>query len=228
MDPFELEPAAEGRTDTSEHDELWTVGRVCLWPNALFTGNHIEYRVPIDDENTLSINWAFNRVPKEREPYVQGRIPTWQGPIADEKTGRWITSHVMNQDFVTWVGQGRIADRSREYLGPSDGGIVMIRRRFLRDLDAVARGEDPKAVIREPARNRAIRLPVADRRPLIDGLTRAEMLRDPLSRRGLEGYIFQTGQPPEVRDAFLAAMGFNGAEFAPPDNLFDPLAPAPR
>ncbi|HJZ18058.1 MAG TPA: aromatic ring-hydroxylating dioxygenase subunit alpha, partial [Stellaceae bacterium] len=216
------------RSDTSEHDELWTIGRVCLWPNALFTGNHIEYRVPIDDENTLSITWTFSRVPKEREPYVQNRIPTWQGPIADPNTGRWITSHVMNQDFVTWVGQGRIADRSQEYLGPSDSGVVMIRRRFLRDLDAVARGEDPKAVIRDPARNRTILLPVADRLPLIDGLTRAEMLRDPLSRRGLEGYIFQTGQPPEVRDAFLAAMGFNGAEFAPPDDLFDPLAPAPR
>ena len=148
--------------------------------------------------------------------------------MADEKTGRWITSHVMNQDFVIWVGQGQIADRGREYLGPSDGGIVMIRRRFLRDLDALARDEDPKAVIRDPARNRSIRLPVADRRSLSEGLTRAEMLRDPLSRRGLEGYVFQTGQPPEVRDAFLAAMGFNGAEFAPPDDLFDPLTPAPR
>jgi hypothetical protein len=66
----------------------------------------------MDDENTLSITWTLSRVPKEREPYVQDRIPTWQGPIADENTGRWITSHVMNQDFVTWVGQGRIADRS--------------------------------------------------------------------------------------------------------------------
>jgi hypothetical protein len=54
------------------------------------------------------------------------------------------------------------------------------------------------------------------------------MLGDPLSRRGLEGYIFQTGQPPEVRDAFLAAMGFNGAEFAPLNDFFDLLAPAPR
>ena len=216
------------RADTTEHDELWTIGRVCLWPNALFTGNHIEYRVPVDDENTLSITWAFSRVPKEREPYVQYRIPTWQGPIADASTGRWITSHVMNQDFVTWVGQGRMADRSREHLGPSDQGIVMIRRRFLRDLEAIARGEDPKAVIRDPALNHAIRLPVADRRPLNDGLTRAEMLRDPLSRRGLEGYVFQTGQPPEVREAFLAAMGFNGAEFARSGDPFDPLAPAPR
>jgi 5,5'-dehydrodivanillate O-demethylase oxygenase subunit len=134
----------------------------------------------------------------------------------------------MNQDFVTWVGQGRIADRSREHLGPSDQGIVMIRRRFLRDLEAIARGEDPKGVIRDPALNRAIRLPVADRQPLDDGLTRAEMLRDPLSRRGLEGYVFQTGQPPEVREAFLAAMGFNGAEFARSGDPFDLLAPAPR
>ena len=26
------------REDTTEEDELWTVGRVCLWPNCLFTG----------------------------------------------------------------------------------------------------------------------------------------------------------------------------------------------
>ena len=97
---------------------MWTVGRVCLWPNGLFTGNHVEFRVPVDDENTLSVMWHFSRVPQEREPYVQNSIPTWQGPIADPTTGRWITSHVMNQDFVTWVGQGRIADRSQEYLAP--------------------------------------------------------------------------------------------------------------
>jgi 5,5'-dehydrodivanillate O-demethylase len=216
------------RDDTTEHDELWTVGRVCLWPNALFTGNHIEYRVPIDDENTLSVNWAFSRVPKEREPYVQGKIPTWQGPILDAESGRWITSHIMNQDFVTWVGQGRIADRSQEYLSQSDRGIVMIRRRFVRDLEAIAHGGDPKGVIRDPAQNRCIPLPVADRAPLLEGLTRAEMLRDPASRRGLEGYVFQTGQPPEVRAAFLTAMGFNGSEFTAPADLSDPLAPAPR
>jgi 5,5'-dehydrodivanillate O-demethylase len=216
------------RTDTAPEDDLWTIGRVCLWPNALFTGNHVEYRVPIDDENTLSINWCFNHVPREREPYVQNGIPTWQGPILDASTGRWITSHVMNQDFVTWVGQGRIADRSREHLNPSDEGIVMIRRRFLRDIAAVKRGEDPKAVIRDPAVNRAIRLPVADRASLTAGLSRAEMLKESFSRRSLEGFIFQTGQPSEVREAFLAAMGFNDTDFGLPDDPLDPLAPAPR
>jgi 5,5'-dehydrodivanillate O-demethylase len=158
---------------------------------------------------------------------VQNRIPTWQGPIADPATGRWITSHVMNQDFVTWVGQGRIADRSQEYLAPSDRGIVMIRRRFLGDLEALKDGRDPKAVIRDPAVNRAIPLPVAERQSLIEGFTRAALINDPLAR-GLQGYIFQTGQPAEIRAAFLAAMGFGEAEATAEPRPFDPLAPVAR
>jgi 5,5'-dehydrodivanillate O-demethylase len=159
---------------------------------------------------------------------VQNSIPTWQGPIADPATGRWITSHVMNQDFVTWVGQGSIADRSQEYLAPSDRGIVMIRRRFLNDLEALKDGRDPKAVIRDPVANRAIVLPVAERQAFIEGFTHAELMTDPLARRGLQGYIFQTGQPAEVRAAFLAAMGFSEAEAAADPRAFDPLAPASR
>lgn len=214
------------REDTDENDRLWQIGRVCLWPCGLFTGNHVEFRVPVDDENTLSVMWHFSRVPHEREPYVQNRIPTWKGPIEDPETGRWITSHVMNQDFVTWVGQGRIADRSREYLAPSDRGIVMIRRRFLNDIEAVKKGRDPKAIVRDPEINRAIPLPVAERRNFIDGFPREQFLRDPFSRRNLQGYIFQTGQPPEVREAFLAAMGFTEAELQPDSGSYDPLAPA--
>ena len=122
------------REDTDERNPLWTVGRTCLWPNALFTGDHFEWRVPIDDENTLSVGWFFNPVPSDRRPYEQDGIPSWYGPLRDEVTGQWITSHVMNQDFVAWVGQGQVADRSREYLGLSDRGVVMMRRRFLDDL----------------------------------------------------------------------------------------------
>ena len=42
--------------------------------------------------------------------------------------------------------------------------------------------------------------------PLDDLFARADIMRDPFSRRNLQGYIFQTGQPAEVREAFLAAM----------------------
>jgi hypothetical protein len=116
------------REGMSESDPMWTVGRVCLWPNALFPGDHFEWRVPIDDEHTLSVTWAFTRVPQEREPYVQQSIPAWHGPVKDPETGRWISSHVMNQDFLMWCGQGAVAERSKEYLATSDRGVVLIRK----------------------------------------------------------------------------------------------------
>jgi len=83
-------------------------------------------------------------------------------------------------------------------------------------------------VIRDPVVNRAIVLPVAEREKFIDGFDRADFLRDPFSRRNLQSYIFQTGQPAEVRAAFLAAMGFSEEEARADPRPFDPLAPAPR
>src|SRR6266704_2862391 len=133
------------REGQREGDPVWTIGRVALWPNGFYLGNHFEWRVPIDDENTLSVCWFFMRVPKGREPYVQAKVPTWISPIKDEN-GRWISSHVINQDIIAWVGQGTIADRTKETLGASDLGIAMMRKRFFDELDAVAKGAEPKAV----------------------------------------------------------------------------------
>jgi 5,5'-dehydrodivanillate O-demethylase oxygenase subunit len=195
------------REGMSEDDPMWKVGRVCLWPNALFTGDHFEWRTPIDDENTLSVTWCFSRVPREREPYAQEKIPAWHGPVRDSETGRWISSHVMNQDFVAWMGQGTIADRTQEHLGSSDAGIIMLRQRFLRDIDAIARGEDPKATVRDPEINRCIGLPIADRKGLVEGRTLEEIAKHPLGSGQLTDYVFQAGQPREVRKAYADAMG---------------------
>ena len=101
------------REGQSEEDRYWTVGRVALWPNGFYLGRHFEWRVPVDDENMLSVAWFFVRVPKGREPYVQKSVPTWKSPLKDD-SGRWITSHVINQDIVAWVGQGAVADRDRK------------------------------------------------------------------------------------------------------------------
>jgi 5,5'-dehydrodivanillate O-demethylase len=165
----------------------------------------------LDDHNTLSVTWAFSRVPKERDPYVQDRIPAWRGPVREPESGRWISSHIMNQDFVAWVGQGVIADRTKEHLGASDRGVIMLRKRFLEDLDTVARGEDPKATIRDPELNRSVPVPVAERKILTEGLTREELSKHPILGRQLrEGYPFQSGQPEEVRKAYEEAMGTPG------------------
>ncbi|OVZ56606.1 phthalate 4,5-dioxygenase [Pigmentiphaga sp. NML080357] len=197
------------RGNAKKEDPLWAVGRVCLWPNAVFLGDHFEWRVPVDDERTLSVCWSFTRVPKEREPYVQETIPTWHGPICDAD-GNWITSHVMNQDFVAWVGQGTIADRSLENLSASDRGITMIRKKFFEELEAVAGGADPKGVLRDPEKNRRVELPLAFREVLTEGMTWAELKAHPIFGRHLHDYIFQAGQPEAVAQAYREAMGLDG------------------
>ena len=196
------------REDTDEDHELWNVGRVCLWPNALFTSQHFEWRVPVDDTTTLSVTWMFARVPKDREPYVQTSVPYWYGPLKDE-SGEWITSHVMNQDFIAWVGQGLIADRSQEHLGRSDRGIVMMRKRFMDDVDAIAAGRDPKATIRDPGLNRCLELPIVGREWFIKGMTREEMRANPVAAASVSptSYIFQAGQPEHVRRQMAEALG---------------------
>jgi 5,5'-dehydrodivanillate O-demethylase len=201
------------REGMSETDPLWTTGRVCLWPNALFTGSHFEWRVPMDDENTLSVTWAFERVPKGREPYEQGPIPSWHGPIKDPLTGRWLTSHIMNQDFIAWMGQGPVADRSQEHLGQSDRGILMLRKRFFEEMDRLSDGGDPKGVIRDPRANECVSLPIAHRSVYINGLTLEELLEHPIFSGQLKGYVFQAGQPEEVRRAYEEAMGIAGSDF---------------
>jgi len=201
------------KEDTSAAHPNWTIGRVCLWPNGFFLGEHFEWRVPIDDENTLSVTWKFTRVPREQEPFVQATIPTWYGPVFDE-AGEWITSHVMNQDFLAWAGQGRITDRTREHLGQSDRGILMIRKRFFEEMKAIGEGDPPKFAIHDPSRNHRVALPMMDREAVIDGYTKAEILADPRKRLMFTSYVFQAGQPDEVRDQFAAAMGLEATDFS--------------
>jgi 5,5'-dehydrodivanillate O-demethylase len=195
------------REDTDEAHNLWTVGRVCLWPNGFFLGDHFEWRVPVDDENTLSVTWAFLRVPKESEPFEQASIPSWRGPVVDPVTGKWISSHVINQDIIAWVGQGKITDRSRENLGASDRGVAMIRRQLFADMEEVRSGRDPKGVIRDPARNVRIPLPNSSRDLLRDGLPLSAYLKHPVWGKHLTHFPFHFGQPEHVKRMVAEAVG---------------------
>ena len=150
--------------------------------------------------------WFFVRVPKGREPYVQERVPTWVSPIKDDD-GRWITSHVINQDIVAWVGQGTIADRTQENLRSSDIGITMMRHRFFEEIEAIEAGRDPKGVIRNPNVAQCIDLPDMARELNIEGITLAEFQNDPLLRQRLKEFRHHFGQPPEVRRAFMRGDG---------------------
>ncbi|HEY7064530.1 MAG TPA: aromatic ring-hydroxylating dioxygenase subunit alpha [Chloroflexota bacterium] len=204
---FQYRRVLEGQP---EGDELWTIGRVCLWPNALFTGSHFEWRVPIDDHTTRSVGWFFNRVPREQEPYRQDKVPHWHSPIKEPGTGRWITSHVMNQDFVGWVGQGDVADRTGEHLGESDRGVIMMRRRMLEEAQVVAAGGEPKGLMRDPAQNGCIRLPIVNHDYWVNGYSIEQMQKENPRLAGLfqpGEFIFQAGQPEAIRRAYRTAMG---------------------
>jgi 5,5'-dehydrodivanillate O-demethylase len=48
------------------------------------------------------------------------------------------------QDYVAIMGQGTIVDRARERLGKSDAGIVLLRRIFWREMEAVRTGRPTK------------------------------------------------------------------------------------
>jgi 5,5'-dehydrodivanillate O-demethylase len=207
---FKYQRVREGQ---SEDDELWTVGRVCLWPNCLFTGNHFEWRVPLDDATTLSVGWFFDRVPEEMEPFRQERIPWWYGPLKDPASGRWLDSHVMNQDFVAWVGQGTFADRTQEHLGESDRGVILMRKRMLEEAEAVRRGGVPKGNVWDEGENRRVELPIIDRDFYVAGYSMTDVVegrtRGP---RYARSFVFQSGQPAEIATAYRAAMGIDRVE----------------
>jgi 5,5'-dehydrodivanillate O-demethylase len=116
----------------------------------------------------------------------------------------------MNQDFVAWVGQGTLADRTQEHLGESDRGIILMRRRLLEEAEKVKQGLEPKAVVRDPAANKLIELPIVNHDYFVAGYS----LQDVRDGRvnGLEyarDFPFQVGQPEAIKQAYQEAMGMH-------------------
>ncbi len=48
------------------------------------------------------------------------------------------------------VTQGRIADRSKEHLGRSDIGVILLRKLYTEQIERVAAGLDPLCTYRDP------------------------------------------------------------------------------
>src|SRR5262249_56473397 len=129
------------------------------------------------------------------------RIPYWRSPVADPRTGRFITSHVMNQDFVAWTGQGQVADRTREHLGESDRGVILMRKRMLEQAELVARGGEPKGLIRDAERNVCVRLPIIGREHFVNGYAAADLEKRRERTPGFaisRDFPFLAGQPEEI------------------------------
>ena len=88
----------------------------------------------------------------------------------------------------------------------------MMRKRFLDDLERIERGEDPKAIVRDPLQNVCIEMPIVEPRDSTPkGCRSTRCSADPAidPRRD---YRFQVGQPEAVRRAYCEAMGIDPNE----------------
>jgi 5,5'-dehydrodivanillate O-demethylase len=145
---LEGQPNDETNTD-------WAIGHPILFPNILAQGTpHFmswQIRVPMDDANTMHVLIGGTRPEPGTPPQVH--IPATRDAIRYDELGRVFAPDIVNQDEMAWVGQGPISDRTAEHLATSDKGIMLYRQLLLDNIAKVERGEDPMAVVRDPAQN---------------------------------------------------------------------------
>lgn len=160
FDPFEYGTIKRRLiNDATEESEPWRVGAPLIFPNQVRFATNCEFRVPLDDTNTL--NLFYNLYPPEAgESPKQSRIPYYKVPITrcdDDDNFPWdeLDSN-SGQDSLAWTLQGPISDRTTERLGKSDEGIIAFRRQLNHEMDKVARGEDPMNVFRDPVKNECL------------------------------------------------------------------------
>jgi 5,5'-dehydrodivanillate O-demethylase len=153
----------------SEDVSDWTDGHPLVFPNLLAVGSGgglwtqyaFQIRVPIDDENTR--HWWYNAYvpddPGAVPAHLRDRIPVYDVPYRDAN-GEYLLEFIHGQDIMVWVTQGGVADRTRESLAWTDRGVTFYRNILKREMQKVEHGEDPIAVVRDPAQNRRIDLPL--------------------------------------------------------------------
>ena len=128
------------------HSRISTTPRTGMLPS-----HDMRLRVPIDDTLTYSFWIRFHPIADgtftQENCGFTGKQP---GVYPREEDGYWnIPSN--EQDRVAQETQGLITDRTIEHLAESDRGIVMLRRKLREDIDAVAAGQNPACVLRDPA-----------------------------------------------------------------------------
>jgi 5,5'-dehydrodivanillate O-demethylase len=133
----------------------WTVGHPILFPNILAQGGPTQmswqFRIPRDDTHTLHMILMGSKPADGVE--IPTEIPVTREGFKYDSAGRLIADSIPLQDEVAWIAQGPVTDRGAEHLASGDKGIMLYRKLLEENMQKVERGEDPMAVIRDPARN---------------------------------------------------------------------------
>ena len=120
----------------------------------------IRFRVPTDDTKTATFWLRFTPYDEadRGKPLVLKTVgfeDDKPGVYTRVDDGWWgIASH--DQDRVAQESQGLIYDRSKEHLGASDQGVILLRNTIMESIDAVRKGQDPFWILRQPGDNEKI------------------------------------------------------------------------
>jgi 5,5'-dehydrodivanillate O-demethylase oxygenase subunit len=109
----------------------------------------LQFRLPVDDTHTIQ---TFYRT-KKRAP---GAAPKAFAMSCERlfDSGEIVPGDkIPNQDFIAWVSQGPISDRTTEHLTAGDTGVILYHKLLIENATKVENGEDPLGTIRDPAEN---------------------------------------------------------------------------
>jgi 5,5'-dehydrodivanillate O-demethylase len=142
-----------------EHPQ-WRLGHPILFPNILWVGSTLQFRVPQDDTHTLHISrYTWKAAPGTEAPR-QDVIPSRLVPFMNEGGEFTGLDYTFNQDYMCWVTQGAVAQRQLEKLGASDEGIILFRNVLLDEVKRVQNGQEPSFnIFRDPEDNEGLEFP---------------------------------------------------------------------
>jgi 5,5'-dehydrodivanillate O-demethylase oxygenase subunit len=113
---------------------------------------YLAYRVPVDDENMVTLSVAIRPVGSnttgrretiEPDP-AQMTEDVLAGKIRIQDIDPKYPGLFVVQDNVALAGQGRIVDRSRDWLGQSDKGVILLRKLWEHELKKIGEGKPLK------------------------------------------------------------------------------------
>ena len=134
-------------------------------PKSGVSGGYLDrllFRVPVDDESCVSFPIDFAHVSGDsakeyRERRLQARKATTDSHLemgeamlagmlrmVDVKKQTNLKNLTSLEDYIVQVGQGEIADRINERLGRMDVGVILLRKVWERELQALAEGRPLK------------------------------------------------------------------------------------
>ena len=143
----------------TEQDDDWKIGHPLIFPTMLRVGtqgqHRFQIRTPIDDTHTLHFWYSCYLIPQDKTVPLQTNIPVYEVPWRDAN-GDFILDFVDGGDIMAWIGQGPIADRTKETLVGSDQGIALYRKLLMENIELIEQGKDPMGIIRNESENSMI------------------------------------------------------------------------